>query len=159
MSKYLSHIEDFDEPLRAKCFEYFYWFSRFEFALKENNFARAAWHGGAEVDWTKFVEEFADSYSYCAAASDLIKKPPNRQVFQYGSCQWSPMDLSKQSTNLGKVVLIVRTIRNNLFHGGKSSQEDWDNPERNLFLLSNAKTVLDTLADMVNLNADYWRYY
>jgi hypothetical protein len=68
--------------------------------------------------------------------------------------------LSRLETDLGKTILSVKTIRNNLFHGGKHNEKDWDEPDRNLFLLTRGIKVLDSFADLSgNLFAEYRRSY
>lgn len=54
---------------------------------------------------------------------------------------------------------MLRTIRNNLFHGGKHGDVDMDSKERNLELLSCGKIVLDQLADGAGIYDDYRRWY
>jgi hypothetical protein len=156
----LSHIDDFPNELKQKCFEFFYWFSRFEFALKENGYLKKGAYDAAMPDWDKFRDRYAREFQLTDEVNMLFNAPPKRQVFNNnGSYHWEKTDLNRENTNLGKVILIIKTIRNNLFHGGKSSQDDWDNPDRNIFLLDKGKIVLDTLATLGDLDADYRRYY
>ena len=51
MKIFLSHLEDYPNDLRLKCFEVFYWFSRFEFALKENGYLKEGPYSAALPDW------------------------------------------------------------------------------------------------------------
>ena len=114
MHKFVSHIEDFDQNLRAACFEYFYWFSRFEFAMKDQGFVRAGHYGEAQVDWNKFVNKHSANYSMSKEAQLLLEKPPQTQTFVNQYCSWESLDLDRAPTELGKVLLVVKTIRNNL---------------------------------------------
>ncbi len=156
---FLSHYKDYPNDLRLKCFDFFYWFSRFEFALKENGYAKKGPYDAALPDWEKFRDTCSENYIASREASNLLAAAPKRQVLVGNTCKWEKTDLSREKTDLGKVILVLKTIRNNLFHGGKSSQEDWDDPDRNLFLLENGKAVLDSLANLGELQADYERYY
>jgi hypothetical protein len=156
---FLTHIEDYPNELKLKYFEFFYWFSRFEFALKENRYIRKGPSNAALPDWHKFRDRFSGAYKPSRESALLMSAPPERQVFADGSYKWKKVDLEKESADLGKVILILKTIRNNLFHGGKSSEKDWDNPDRNIFLLENGKKVLDSLARLGDLEPDYRRYY
>lgn len=54
---------------------------------------------------------------------------------------------------------MLRTVRNNLFHGGKHGDEDLDSKERNVELLRCSKVVLDQLADEAGFAGDYKRFY
>lgn len=156
---FLSHLEDFPNELKLTCFEFFYWFSRFEFALKEGGYVKRGPYDAALPDWNKFRDKFSTAYAVSQEARLLLADPPQQQTFEDGHCKWEKTDLSREQSDLGKVILIIKTIRNNLFHGGKSSQDDWDNPDRNIFFLNNGKKVLDSLANMAGLEADYERYY
>ena len=156
---FVFRYEDYPNDLRLKCFEFFYWFSRFEFALKENGYVKEGSYHAALPEWEKFRDTHSDNYITSPEASTLLEAPPQRQVLVGNTCKWEKTNLSREKTTLGKVILVLKTIRNNLFHGGKSSQEDWDNPDRNLFLLENGKAVLDSLANSDGLQADYERHY
>lgn len=155
----LFRIDDYDNDLRSTCFEFFYWFSRLEFALKENEFGTAGRYGDAQVHWRKFIENHSKDFHATREGRLLVKHPPKRQIYADDRCGWEPLNLAREKTDLGKVVLVIKTIRNNLFHGGKGSQVDWDDPERNLFLLVNGKNVLDSLATMADVESDYLRVY
>ena len=49
--------EEIDDELKKVSFDYFYWYSRFEFALKENHFLKDEQAGAkAEANWEKFRE-------------------------------------------------------------------------------------------------------
>jgi hypothetical protein len=157
MTHFISHIEDFDGDLRAACFEFFFWFSRFEYALKANGLAKAGRYGEAQVNCQGFVNKHAAKYAPTDEARSLIKSPPKCQTYSNGDCGWEDIDLQRATTELGKVLLVVKTIRDNLFHGGKASQKDWDDPTRNLFLLQNGKAILDNLVIIADLESDYLR--
>jgi len=151
--------KDYTNDFRDKCFEFFYWFSRFEFALKAKGYVKEGSYNAASPDWEKFSREYSGNYTSSHEARSLLLAPPQRQAFAHSSWKWEKINLDRAKTDLEKVILVLKTIRNNLFHGGKSSQEDWDNPERNLFLLKNGKAVLDSLANLGGLEADYQRCY
>ena len=88
-----------------------------------------------------------------------MKDPPECQIVRDGSCEWGKINLANFSSDLERVVFILKTIRNNLFHGGKNSHSDWDNPAKNTFLIKNAISVLGDLASLSELERDYWRNY
>jgi hypothetical protein len=157
----LLNFANFPNDLRAKCFEFFYWFSRFEFALKENLYVKKGPNGIAAPNWERFERDFATRYVVDEAAKDIFKHPPQRQMYVPPSAyDWRETTLSKKQTDLGKAILVVKTIRNNLFHGGKHDQKDWDDPDRNLFLLSRGIEVLDSFAALdAVIEADYRRTY
>lgn len=159
MKDSLFHIEDFDQDLRVACFEFFFWFSRFEYALKAAGLARAGRYGEAQVSWQEFVKKHAKEYMLSDEAQSLLKDPPQTQTYLNGNCGWDVTNIDREKTELGRVLLVVKTIRNNLFHGGKAGQKDWDDPIRNLFLLRKGKGVIDELATVAGLESDYFRIY
>jgi hypothetical protein len=160
-TRFLTHLEDFPSDLRQCCFEFFYWFSRFEFALKENKYVIKGHNGSAAPAWNKFEVDFAPAYQATKEAEELIASPPQRQVYAGpGRYVWKDTNLSQKRTPLGKAIFIIKTIRNNLFHGGKHDEKDWDNPERNMFLLTRGMRILDSLAEMDSaIYSDYKRRY
>lgn len=54
---------------------------------------------------------------------------------------------------------MLRTLRNNLFHGGKHGDREVDDIERNKQLLKLGKIILDDLADRFDISGDYERVY
>ncbi len=155
----LMHLDDFSDDMRLQFFEYFYWFSRFEFALKENGYIREGQYGVALPDWNRYRDDFSEQYESCPAAALLLDAPPLCQMYENHGYRWEVINLNREQSQLGKVILVLKAIRNNLFHGGKHSQDDWDEPERNIFLLQNGKVALDAVAVMGPLYGDYLRYY
>lgn len=72
------HIPD---DLRPLAFEFFYWFSRFEFALKANRFLKNEEVGArAEPGWTKFIRAFEARYQISETGQKLIAANPRRQL-------------------------------------------------------------------------------
>jgi hypothetical protein len=147
--------------LSALAFDFFYWFSRFEFALKENQYLKS--HkpdSNADPGWSEYVMKWQPNYNPSAEASELLQLLPQRQIVLEGDAlDWKPLDLSGCKSSLDAVVLCLKTIRNNLFHGGKHSCEGWDDPMRNHALLTSGKAVLSQLAKLGDIEADYLRLY
>lgn len=154
-------IEEIDENLRNVSFEYFYWFSRFEFALKENSYlVNVTPKSKAEASWETFREKYKSSYSPSEEANELIKLHPKRQLIGNNKeLIWQPVGISHCSTELCKVIAMLTTIRNNLFHGGKHGDIEVDDKERNIKLLSLGKTILGQLAEIADFVNDYERRY
>lgn len=73
--------EDIDAELKNLSFEYFYWFSRYEFALKENGYLKNETENSkAEPGWETYLTDFCDRYSLTDNAKRLIKLHPKRQI-------------------------------------------------------------------------------
>ncbi len=153
--------KEIPKELESASFEYFYWFSRFEFALKENKFLKNKVSGAkAEPSWEAFVEKYKAEYIPSNEAKRLISLHPKRQfVTENEELDWKPVGIDHCNNDLCKIVTMLNTIRNNLFHGGKHGDTDVDSRERNLDLLQISKAVLDQLADISGLDTDYTRYY
>jgi hypothetical protein len=148
-------------PLSAIAFDFFFWFSRFEFALKEGGYLRSHKVGAkAEPGWERLVDGLSLHYTPSTEATLLLAAAPERQVVGVGnSLTWAPLDLEECKSELEKVVLSIKTVRNNLFHGGKHGAASWDDAERTTALLLASLAVLDQLAALAGIDADYNRSY
>ncbi|QDD66652.1 hypothetical protein EJD96_22035 [Herbaspirillum seropedicae] len=144
--------------LKELAFNFFWSFSRFEFALKENHFAKPYRHEVAQPDWDTFIDSAESTYRMNAEAYELLAAPPDVQTLEGTQLSWRPLNLARVESDLGKVVLVIKTIRNNLFHGGKHDAAGWDDPARVHFLLSKATKVLEELAES-HFNNDFIRIY
>lgn len=153
--------EDIDNELKEIAFDFFYWFSRFEFALKENKYLESRVGGSrAKPSWDKFIEDFADKYQLTKNGENLLTLNPTMQIVTNNSeLEWKPVGLDNCKSDLARVVRLLKTVRNNLFHGGKHGAVGWDDKNRNRQLLANGKEVLDQLANLANWEADYTQHY
>ena len=153
--------EDVANDLSALAFDFFFWFSRFEFALKENGYLKWRDVGKrAEPGWEAFIEQWHSQYVASAEAKALQDAKPERQIVALNDeLAWTPVSLKDCNSELAKVVRLLKTLRNNLFHGGKHGDTGWDNPKRTELLLASGVAVLNQLARLASLEADYTRYY
>ncbi|MFD1215016.1 hypothetical protein [Microbulbifer celer] len=153
--------ESINDDLKLLAFEFFYWFSRFEFSLKENKILKSEDIGAnAEPGWDQFVKRFKGKFEHSAETQKLLDLNPKRQrVSANSTIEWKSVGLSDCSSDLCKTVRLVKTIRNNLFHGGKHGAEGWDDPIRTTELLSTGKAVLDQLARLGGIEGDYAQCY
>ncbi|WP_286799236.1 hypothetical protein [Pandoraea sp. 64-18] len=69
------HRDDIDDVMKNLAFDFFYRFSRFEFALKENGKVKAGRRGVAEPDWTAFIEEHETTYQLSERGKELLRGP------------------------------------------------------------------------------------
>lgn len=153
--------DDISENLKDTSFDFFYWYSRFEFVLKEHGFLKFEEAGArAEPSWEKFREKFKNQYVVTQAGSKLLELHPKRQIVGTGRrLDWKPTGIDHCNTDLCRVIAMLSTIRNNLFHGGKSGDIEVDDIKRNVLLLTNGKVVLDELAKQFGYEDDYLRCY
>lgn len=153
--------EDIASDLPQLAFDFFYWFSRFEFALKENAYLKSHVIGAkAEASWDDFVMKWGGQYAASGEALSLLEASPESQIIAANDqLAWKTVGLTDCKSELEKVVRLLKTIRNNLFHGGKHGGAGWDDSKRTAFLLSSGKTVLDQLAALALFDADYTGHY
>lgn len=139
---------------------FFLMFSRFEFALKRTSSYLKNNQGKAEPDWDKFGRDH-DSLFISTKSSELIKAvdylehhPPRKQVIINGKLDW---DFVGEGNAIRLVVLLlaVRRVRNNLFHGGKFITPV-DDPARDANLL---KSCMVVLKECLLLNRDVENYF
>lgn len=119
-------------------------FLRFEFALKEEGLG--AKESKASVEWgrvaAKLGPEFYESVCKSGAAETIIRHPPKKQVCRDHRPDWERQDPPKDTQQLLEA---VRRVRNNLLHGGKSGDPEFDPSDlsRSQTLISEAQWVVE----------------
>ena len=137
--------------------DFFLTFSRFEFALKNSGYfvmrpnrrrKRKGHLPPAEADWDSFAASLQDSFDSTIsddlqeASRYLSESPPNRQVIFDGAPAWETPTRGRAVAEIAFLIRAIRTVRNNLFHGGKYSIEVHEAAERTEKLLESALTVI-----------------
>jgi hypothetical protein len=142
-------------------FDLFYWFSRFEFALKANGYLKShADDAKAEPGWRQFEETWRDKYTASTEAAWLLSHAPKAQKVGPGdSLIWGSVGLADCTSPLSAVTRLVKTVRNNLFHGGKHGAGNWDDPKRSTELLLVSLAITSQFASLANIEADYLQRY
>ena len=133
-----------DAHLNDRAAEMFRLFARFEYALKAVGFHNG--HGSAKPDWRAFAKSVAwnfeqiDDAALTEAVAYIRAHPPKKQIIKDGLLDW---DESAPETDLevDRLLIYVRRVRNNLFHGGKFNGH-WFAPERSEVLLRHSMTIL-----------------
>lgn len=111
-----------EDELNLLANEFFRMFARMEYALKSAGFHNG--EGRAEADWGAFAlsieQHLQDPQSdeVREAKAYLLTRPPKKQIIKNGLLQWSDSRATSDS-EADLVLLYVRRVRNNLFHGGK----------------------------------------
>jgi hypothetical protein len=139
------HLDD----LAGKLFQVF---SRTEYALKASGFNKG--DGTAEANWREFALKVdtlianPSSLELKEAIDFFFNAPPKKQVIVGGVIQW---EISEPQTNshADKLLIYVRRVRNNLFHGGKFNGH-WFDPERSEPLLRHSLTILTNCVESVS---------
>jgi hypothetical protein len=153
-------LDEIDKDLRDLAFNFFYWFSRFEFVLKERRFLKSDTIGDrANPSWDKFTKKFRGAYTLTLAGKALIDEKPKRQIVAVPDLEFEDVPFSPNTADLDKIIAYAKTVRNNLFHGGKHGYDQWDDPKRMRRLLELTITVLGELARLGDFDGDYDRAY
>jgi hypothetical protein len=128
----------------------FFWrFSAFEYALKREGFLRAGRSANAEPDWTAFGKSLRGRFGEIASedfhksVDALIALAPRRQVVRHGELRWEPVARQAEQSDEEHVLHLLKTARNNLFHGGKYPDGPVDEVARNSSVLQAALRVLE----------------
>jgi hypothetical protein len=129
--------------------ELFRVFSRMEYALKAAGFNLG--DGDAKADWRGFAQSLGALFDHPPdeglreAVEAILHAPPKKQIIRNGQIEWTEAapdtDLSSD-----RVLIYVRRVRNNLFHGGKFNGH-WFEPERSESLLRSSLKILHSCLD------------
>lgn len=120
-------------------------FARFEYALKAANFHHG--DGAAQPNWTAFAASICDDFDavddegFAEALAYFREQPPKKQVIVDGVLDWDESPVQGAS-EADRILIYVRRVRNNLFHGGKFNGR-WFEPQRSAELLRHSMTILE----------------
>jgi hypothetical protein len=142
-------------------------FARFEYALKRCGFLKAA--HAAKPNWESFERKLREECtregltSVFVCASYLITKPTKQQVVNRDRLEWEEEPPQEGNPSLSWLLRVVRTTRNNLFHGGKFPEGPEKEPLRDTRLISESTDVLlkclDLDSDAARRVRDvFWRF-
>jgi hypothetical protein len=123
-------------------------FARCEFALKSVVDFRST---GSDIkpDWDEFEKQIGPKFS-CPdegllrdAVSYLLNDPPKKETETAGNLDWKLADPG--GSELHRLLVFVRRVRNNLFHGAKWVARESDDAGRDEALVRAALVVLSAL--------------
>lgn len=136
------HMSTSADLLDDIAIELFRRFARMEYALKAAGFHNG--DGKAEANWDKFGCEIKGKLEADPEITDAVdymtKSPPKKQIVHNGQLEWESPTPNASKTH--ELLLCVRRVRNNLFHGGKFNGH-WFAPERSEELLRHSLKILD----------------
>ena len=137
-----------DNELAQLGFEFFFWYARFEAALKANGYLKHEKPGDrAAPSWKRFVRRWETQYIASDQAAKLIALAPQAQIVGAGkTLVWTATTIPVGSSALHTTVLMLNTVRNNLFQGGVHGSLDWNDTQRTRELLAASRPLLDELA-------------
>ncbi len=136
------------DPEREIAWEFFIFFSRFEYALKRVDDFLMPNDGDAKPNWDGFASHVNAQFpvndeQVAAAVAFYSAAPPRRQVRLNGVLDWSaPEARVGNEPVLIWLLRAIRVVRNNLFHGGKFPHFVFNDPSRNGALLRHAIVIL-----------------
>ena len=122
-------------------------FSRFEHALKSTNYAIGNMNR-VDAAWDRFANDIDARFNkiqdaHLAQCVDfLMEKPPRKQVFDGNTTRFRNQTADPNQRKTQQLLRFVRTIRNNLFHGGKYLPNGEVEVGRNKKLVESALYVL-----------------
>lgn len=126
--------------------DFFFCFARFEYALKacgyvtDNPYVKPDWNRYSKT--VKPAFEHPQSPAFRMALQYYTNQPPKRQVLKGGRLQWEDSPIPSGSI-ADQILTHIRTVRNNLFHGGKFKGRYLAAPERSEELMKHAMVILD----------------
>lgn len=131
-----------EEELDGLAFRFLKKFARVECALKASGFHNG--EGTAVANWDKFAQSIGNLLENDSQLSDAIdyisKNPPKKQVINNGILSWDTPTVHAHKTH--ELLLCVRRVRNNLFHGGKFNGH-WFAPQRSKELIEHSLSILE----------------
>ncbi len=135
-------------------------FSLFEYALKLAGFCKGGQSGEAQPDWDNFAKTIHPKFKpqpnteLFAAVDYMTKLPVKKQVVQNKALVFA---LRQRPQNINDTVwlsVLVRGVRNNLFHGGKFRFDEKRDPD----LIKNSLVILEEWAQL-HPNVEYVLQY
>jgi hypothetical protein len=129
--------------------DFFWKFSVFECALKREGFLRASRGNGAEADWTAFGQKIQGKFGevtipgFNEAVDKLCHLSPRRQIVRDGHLGWEPVTRQAKESDEAHTLRLLKTSRNNLFHGGKYPDGPIHEVARDRDILRAGLTILD----------------
>ncbi len=140
---------DFDREL---VFKFFTVFSLFEYALKNTKY-RQFRNGKVEANWELFVDDIpnftiAPMSELDNAVNYLINRPPKKQILDANSHLTFEEQVNRPIglSDLVWLSILIRRVRNNLFHGGKFRYER----PRDTELISHSLIILESWSQCNN---------
>ncbi len=118
-----------------------------EYALKASDFASEN-EGRVAAQWDRFAIEVDAAFSeiddeeFAEAVGYLLQNPPRKQVRRDGALTFEGQVTDTKRKTAQQALLMVRTVRNNLFHGSKQSPGGETEEGRNHALVRYSLVVL-----------------
>ena len=124
-----------------------------EYALKATGHVQNN-NGDARANWDTFANSISDGFEriedddFKRAVKYLNERPPFKQVIRKGRLGYEERTRDNRQSRAALVLLSVRTVRNNLFHGGKFLPAGELDEGRDETLVQHSLTVLKHCVDL-----------
>lgn len=135
---------------------FFIAFSRFEYALKRSNFIITS-NNRVSPNWNQFINRIRTDFdekdkpeTVKIAIKYIIENPTKIQTNTDGVLTWQQRTIEANTPEIIQLLLSIKNVRNNLFHGGKFSGNLPDDSARNSLLLKHSITILDYWLELNN---------
>ena len=134
---------------RDLVYNFFWKFSVFECALKREGFLRAGRNNAAQPGWYEFGKSLLGRFGEVQAAGfteavrTLTASSPRRQVVREGRLAWETLERQPDEPEEVFVLRLLKTARNNLFHGGKYPDGQVEEVARDRAILEAGLAVLE----------------
>lgn len=145
--------------------DFFIIFARFEYALKRAGLTTGDTNR-VFPNWDRFASLLKDDFNryktieIANAVSYLDKHPPKKQVLDGKNLAWQDNMRGYNEPLIVWLLRLIRTVRNNLFHGGKFAHEEIKDPSRNEELLISSLVILQECIELSEkLCPDIKRYF
>jgi hypothetical protein len=134
-------------------FDFFLTFARMEFALKNAGFVIGD-EDSVNPAWDAFGNAIKDRFKrkktkeLDMAVDYILINPPMKQVLRRGNLMWDT-NLPNAGSETQTLLVLIRRIRNNLFHGGKHNFGVHENTERTTQLLKNSLLIIQECSSLL----------
>lgn len=127
--------------------EFFLTFARVEFALKNSGFVKGN-ERKALPDWDSFAASIRNHFTKNKtddleqAVNYIMDNPPMKQVLRQNTLMWEANVPNGNLSDIEVLLLLIRRIRNNLFHGAKHNIDVFEDTARITRLLQSSLIII-----------------
>lgn len=158
---YIDDVKENENIDNETILNFFLTFSRFEYALKKKGFSffieRKNYYGpswksfGNEIGYEVFKNALnnnnKDKKEKVENAINYLENYPPQNEVGPSDEDWDANDYSNSNNRFTKLLMIIKDVRNNLFHGGKDLSQ---NLERDKKLIEHSLLILNFILSIEN---------
>ncbi len=142
-----------DNQVKNLSLQFFYQFSRLEFALKANGYIKTIGHiKRVEPDWDRFVYNIkadfkASNFQIKDSLQYYFNNPPKVLIQKDNTLSWHqfPRDAARTVEN---IFIFIRRIKDNLFCGDITEGRQFAAPCNDIMLLEHGIAIMDYVAEI-----------